>query len=136
MKLLAATIVIGPLMLVGVPPAVAGQSAFALGSRAPVQSAAADDSAADRDAYARKAQDELREWRRKLHDFGDKAEANGKAAGNTANDDLTQAWTKIEAASDKLQTMGAQRWESAKTSFEMASHELAETWRKKHPGDK
>jgi ribosomal protein L7/L12 len=136
MKLLTASIVIGPLMVIGALSAVAGQSAQALGSRAAVQVAAAADSAADRESYARKAQDELREWQHKLREFGDQAAASGKAAGNAANDDLNQARTKAEAASDRLQTVGAEGWESAKASFEKASHDLADTWHRVHPDDK
>jgi hypothetical protein len=136
MKLLVASIVIGPLMLIGVLPASAGQSSPAFGSPAGVQVAAADDSAADRDSYTRKAQDELREWQHKLREFGDQAAASGKAAGNAANDDLNQARTKAEAASDRLQTVGAEGWASAKASFEKASHELSDTWHRVHPDDK
>jgi len=84
MKLLTASIVIGPLMLIGALPAVAGPSAPASGSRAAVQVAAANESAADRDSYTRRAQDELREWQHKLREFGDQAAASGKAAGNAA----------------------------------------------------
>jgi hypothetical protein len=46
------------------------------------------------------------------------------------------AWNKAEAASRKLETVGAEGWEHAKTSFEQASRELAETWHKIHPEDK
>jgi hypothetical protein len=49
---------------------------------------------------------------------------------------LTKAWTKAEAASRKLQTVGAKDWESAKTSFEKASRELAEAWDKIRSPDK
>jgi len=44
--------------------------------------------------------------------------------------------TKAEAASRQLQTVGAKGWESAKTSFEKASRELAEAWHKIHPEEK
>jgi hypothetical protein len=42
----------------------------------------------------------------------------------------------ILAPASKLQTVGAEGWESAKTSFEKASRELAEAWHKIHPEDK
>jgi hypothetical protein len=90
----------------------------------------------DRDTYLQRARDEMQEWRRKLHDFSAKAEANGKEAGNAAETDLNKAWTKTEAASRRLQTVGAEGWQRAKTSFEKASHELAEAWHKLHPEDK
>jgi len=136
MRILTASIVIGPLMLIGALPAAAGQSALALGSGASVRFAAAGDSTADRDTYTRAARDEMQEWQRKLHDFSERAEAKGKEVGNAAENDLNQAWAKAEAASRQLQTVGAEGWESAKTSFEKASHELAEAWHRVHPEDK
>jgi hypothetical protein len=135
MRMLTASIVIGPLVLIGALPA-AGQSTLALGSGAPVQLAAGGDSTADRDTYTQKARDEMQEWQRKLHDFSEKAEAKGKEAGNAAENDLNKAWAQAEAASRKLQTVGAESWESAKTSFEEASRELADAWHKVHPEDK
>ena len=136
MRILNASIVIGALMLIGALPAAAGQSPPALGSGAPVRVAAGGDTTADRDTYTQKAKDETQEWQQKLHDFSEKAEAKGKEAGNAAEVDLNKAWTKAEAASRKLQTVGADGWESAKTSFEKASHELADAWHKIRPQDK
>ncbi len=137
MRILAASIVIGPLLLIGALPA-AGQSTPALGAgaRAPVQLAAGTGSTADKDTFTQKAREEIQEWQRKLHDFGGKAEAKGKEAGDAAEHDLHEAWTKAEAASRKLQAAGAEDWESAKASYEKASHELAETWHRVHPDDK
>jgi hypothetical protein len=141
MRFLTTAIVIGPLMLVGAPFAAAGQSSLVPASLVPgssisVQLAAGDNSTTDKDTYLHKAQDEVREWQRKLHDLGDKAEAKGKEAGNATADDLNSAWTRTEAESRKLQTAGADGWESAKASFEKASRELAEAWHKVHPDDK
>jgi hypothetical protein len=134
MRILTASIVIGPLLLIGALPAAAG-SAFAPGSSASVRLAAGDDTT-DRDTYAHEAQDQMQEWQRKLHEFGEKTETTGKAAGTAAGNDLDTAWTKAEAASRKLQSVGAEGWESAKSSYEEASHELAETWHKAHPEEK
>jgi hypothetical protein len=136
MRILTASIVIGPLVLLGALPAAAGQSTLALGSGTPIRLAAGGDSTADRDTYTQKARAEMQEWQRKLHDFGEKAAAKGKEAGNAAENDLNEAWTKAEAASRQLQTVGAEGWESARTSFEKASHELAEAWHKIHPEEK
>jgi len=133
MKILTAAIVIGPLMLIGALPAGAGQS---ISSDTPIQLAAGSDSTPDRDTYIQKARDEMQEWQQKLHDFSEKAKAKGNAAGNAAENDLNEAWTKAKAASDELQTAGADSWESAKTSYKEASHELAEAWHKIHPEDK
>jgi hypothetical protein len=135
MRILSAAMVIGPLVLIGALHAAAGQSTLALGSGAPIQLAAGGDSTADRDTYTQKARDEMQEWQRKLHDFSEKVVAKGKEAGNATENDLHEAWTKAEAASRQLQTVGAEGWESARSSFEKASHELAETWHKIHPED-
>jgi hypothetical protein len=135
MRMLTTAIVIGPLVLIGALPA-AGQSTLALGSSAPVQLAAGGDSTADRDTYTQRARDEMQEWQQKLHDFSEKAAVKGKEAGNAAENDLNKAWAKADAASRKLQTVGAEGWVSAKTSFEKASHELADDWHRIRPQDK
>jgi carboxypeptidase C (cathepsin A) len=134
MRMLTVSIVIGPLVLIGALPA-AGQSTLTLGSGASVQLAAGD-STADRDTYTQRARDEMQEWQRKLHDFSKRAVAKGKEAGSAAENDLNKTWTKAEAASRKLQTVGAEGWVSAKTSFEKASHELADAWHRIRPQDK
>jgi hypothetical protein len=135
MRMLTVSIVIGPLVLIGALPA-AGQSPLALGSGAPVPLAAGADSAADRDTYTQMARDKMQEWQRKLHDFSARAAAKGKQLDNAAENDLNTAWTKAKAASSRLQTVGAEGWESAKTSFEEASRELADAWDKIRPEDK
>ena len=128
MRILAAAIVIGPLMLVGGLPAAA-QSTLAPGSSAPVQSAAAaGSSAVDRDTYAHEACDAVQEWRRKLRDFSEQAKVEGAKAGSATEKGLNEAWAKADAASRKLQNIGAESWASAKTSYEQASRELAAAW--------
>jgi len=136
MKLLTTAIVIGPLMLFGALPAAADSSALDLRSGVAVRLAATGDQAVDHDSYTQKARDDMQDWQRKLHEFGDQAEAKGKAAGAAADDGLNQAWTKAKTASERLQTIGAEGWDGAKTSFEQASHDLADRWHKVHPDDK
>ncbi|HXQ52184.1 MAG TPA: hypothetical protein VN802_13905 [Stellaceae bacterium] len=136
MRILAASIVIGPLMLVGALPAGAGPSTLSLGSGAPVRLAAAGDATSDRDTYMQKARDDMQEWQRKLHDFSANVEAKGKEAGAATEADLNRAWTKAEAASRQLQTVGAEAWDNAKSSYEKATRELADAWNKARPQDK
>ncbi len=133
MKILAASLVIAPFMLVGALPAAAGPS---ISSDTPIQLAAANDSTADRDTYARTARDHMRDWRHKLQDFGEKAKAKGQKEGDAAEKDLNAAWIKTEAESRKLQTASIEGWESAKISFEKASRELADAWNRIRPEDK
>ena len=128
MRMLTASIVIGSLVLFGALPAAAGQSTLSPGASAPVRLAANGDPTVDKDTYLQRARKEMQEWRRRLHDFSARAEANGKGTGNTAETDLNKAWTRTEAASRKLQTVGAEGWDHAKASFEQASHELADAW--------
>jgi len=94
MRVLFASIVIGPLMLFGALPAAAGQS---ISSSTPIQLAAGEDSTADRDTYTQKARDAMHEWQQKLHDFSEKAKAKGQEEGKAAENELNAAWTKAEA---------------------------------------
>ena len=113
MRLLAASIVIGPLMLIGALPAAADQSSP---SGTHIQLAAASNSAAERDTYTQRTRDDMRQWQQKLHDFGENAKATGQQAGNAAGNELNAAWTKTQAEAGKLQAASADGWESAKAS--------------------
>jgi hypothetical protein len=135
MRSLATAIIIGSLTLIGALPATA-QSAPALGSDAPVRPAATGDMTADRDTYTRKAQDDMQDWQRKLHDFGEKAAANGHAVADAAENDLNAAWIAADADARKLQIATAAGWEDAKISFEKASRDLADAWDKIRLQDK
>jgi hypothetical protein len=132
-RILTASIVIGPLLLIGASPAAVAQS---VSSHPPVQMATGSAPTADRDTYTQKARDEVREWQRKLDDFSEQAKARGQKEGSAAEVELNAAWTKTEAEGQKLQTATAEEWASAKVSFEQASHELADAWDKVRPGDK
>ena len=127
MKAVALALIVAPLLLVTAPPSTATSAA--------VQLVAVSDQVADRDSYKQKAEADMREWRRKLHDFGAKAEATGKQAGDTAKSDLDQAWASADDAAAKLKAAGDKDWESAKARFETATHELAEAWRRINPND-
>jgi len=136
MRILTAAIVFTPLMLIGVLPALAGQPVSLTPSNAPVRLAADTASTADRDTYMQRAKVELQEWQRKVHDFGEQAKAKGQTASDSTGNELNEAWSKTEAASHRLQTASADGWDSAKISFEKASHNLADAWHKVHPEDK
>ncbi len=121
------SIVIGSLMLIGVLHAAAGQS---LPTDRPVRLAASSDATADRDTYVRKAQDDLRDWQQKLHEFGEKAKIERQKDSTAVENDLNKAWAKTKTEADKLQSASADAWESAKVSYEKASRELMDDWRK------
>jgi hypothetical protein len=135
MKILAASIVFGPLMLMGALPVAAGPSTRA---DTPTQLAADSDAArpADRDTYSQNAKDQMTSWQQKVHDFNAQAAAKGKEVGDATDDGLNKAWAKTQAASARLQSAGDDGWQDAKSSFERASQSLADTWHKIHPDDK
>jgi len=127
MRRLTVAIIIGPLMLFGALPAAMGQSAP---TDKPTQSTAGSDRTTDRDTYTQKAQDTVQEWQQKLHDFNETAKAKGQTAGKAATDGLNTAWTNTQDAAHKLKSASAATWDSAKTGFEKASHDLSDAWDK------
>ncbi|PKU23022.1 hypothetical protein [Telmatospirillum siberiense] len=135
MRIIIASLVLGPLLLIGGTAADAGTSVFPIES-APVKIAARADSSADREGFVQRARERTAEWQQKLQILNDKAAANGSAAGTAAEEDLHKAWIKIEAASHRLEDASDEEWQDAKTAFETASHELADTWHRRYPADK
>jgi hypothetical protein len=127
MKTIFASIVIGSFMLFGALPAAAIQP---ISSNTPIQMAVGGDSAADRAMFSQKARDAMQDWRQKLQDFGDRAKVKGQEEGNAAGNELNAAWTKADAEEHTLEGASAEGWESAKISFETASHDLKELWDK------
>ena len=98
-----------------------------------VPMAVADDPDTDRTAYTTRAGAELQEWRRKIHDFGERAEVKGHDAGRATHKGLETAWTNTQAESHKLRDATAAGWQEARRSYERASHSLAEAWHKADP---
>lgn len=78
----------------------------------------------------------MQDWQQKLHAFSETAKAKGEKAGDAAAHELNTAWTKAQAQAHKLQTAGAEDWESAKASYEKASRELADAWDRNRPRHK
>src|SRR5579862_8290533 len=112
MKFLVARMLVGPFLLMSAPAFAAGQPP------ASVQTAATGESARDRDSYVQKVQADIQEWRQKIEAFDKKAGAKAQTANETAKQDLHTAWTRTEAESHKLSSVGADAWEDAKRSFE------------------
>ena len=73
-----------------------------------VRLAAAYDSTADRETYAQKARDDVQEWQRKLHTFGERIQDRATQAHNSAGNDLNKAWTRAEAASRRLEIVSSE----------------------------
>jgi len=127
----ASTVVISLLFigLIGTLPA-AGQSIQPPKSAALVRMAAVADWKAERDTYVQKARDEVQAWQQKLHDVREKTKTRNSEASIRAQNEFNAAWTETEDAFHKLETVGAEDWESAKISFNKASQKLATIWEK------
>jgi len=132
MKALNALAASATLLLMAALPA-AGQSTAPRASGAPTQLSAESDFGAKKDEYVRRSKAEMEEWRLKIHDFGETAEAKGHEASADAKAGLQTAWEKTEAESRKLETASADGWDNAKSSFEHASQDLKDRWHRIHP---
>jgi hypothetical protein len=135
MRLFIAPMLLGTLALTGVSPAAA-QSKPVSDKGTSVGVATARDPAAERSSYTQKAQDEVRIWEQKLHDFDAKVQASASGAKASAAKDLDDAWAQTKTASARLETAGEKDWDSAKAAFQTASHKLAVAWHKLNPADK
>jgi hypothetical protein len=132
MRILPTSTVVGYFLLIGLIGTLpaAGQSIQPPQSAAPSRVAVVADWNAEREAYVQKARDDVQEWQRKLHDFSEKTRTKTSEANITAKNDFNTAWTEAEDAFHKLETVGANDWESAKTSYNKASQKLAAIWEK------
>ena len=135
MRPLIVPIAIAMLTLAGASPAAA-QSKPASDQGTSVGMATPHDAAAERNSYTQKAQDEVRIWEQKLHDFDAKLQAKATAAKAGASKDLDDAWAQTKAAAARLETASEKDWDSAKASFRSASHKLAVAWHKLNPAGK
>lgn len=135
MRIIIVPIVIGTFALAGVLPAAA-QSKSISDKGTSVGVATTRDPAVERNSYMQKAQDEVRVWERKLHDFDAKVQAGATDAKASASKDLNDAWAQTETASARLETAGEKDWDSAKASFQTASQKLAVAWQRVNPADK
>ena len=116
-------------------------SGAALAAPPPLQSGAslrlavADAPPEDRTTYTAKADQDVGNWRVKLHDFGEKAEVQGKQASKATREGLETAWSKTEEAGRQLKTATVAGWDDAKRAYEKASRELSDTWNKVASGN-
>jgi hypothetical protein len=140
MRIVIVPIVIGLLVLAGAAPAVAQSKPDKTIS---VGSVTTNDAAAERNSFTNHAQDEMRVWEQKLHDFNAKQTTNASEAQTSASKDLDTSWTETQAAWTQLVkvglnvgTAGANAWASAQADFQAASQKLASTWQKANPEGK
>src|SRR5271170_5642355 len=107
MKFLTAAIVLAPIMLIGASPVFAAQPNSLSLSNAPIRLTADTDSTTERDTYTQRAKNEVQDWERKVHAFGEQTKVEGQAANNLAGKDLNEAWRETDAASHMLQAASA-----------------------------
>jgi hypothetical protein len=134
MRILFAPIVIGTLALTGASPAAA-QSKPA-DKTTSVGLSTTRDPTAERNSYTQQAQDEVRIWEKRLHDFDTKAQVKATAAEASASKDLNNAWTETKSASSQLETAADADWDGAKTSFKKATDKLVVAWHNANPSGK
>lgn len=134
MKILNVVVAGGTLLLIAALPAI-GQPISPRAGGAPVHLVAEQDFGAKKDEYVRRMKDEMRDWQKKIHDFGERAEDKGHEASDATKAGLRDAWAKTETESRRLESAGAEGWESAKSAFETASNNMKGAWRKIHPED-
>jgi TolA-binding protein len=129
MRILPISTVVGSFLLIGTFPA-ASQSIQPPQSASSFRIAAVADWKTERDIYVQKARDEVQAWQQKLHDLREKVQTRNSEANITAQNDFNTAWKETEDAFRKLETVRAEDWESAKTSYNKASLKLAAIWEK------
>ena len=134
MRILFAPIVIGTLALTGVSPAVA-QSKPA-DKPTSVGLSTTRDPAAERSSYTLQAQDEVRLWEKRLHDFDAKAQVKATVSEASASKELNDAWTDTKSASSRLETAAEADWDGAKASFKKATDKLVVAWHNANPSSK
>ena len=128
MKLLLILGTTAPLLLAGAVPAVAQQAT------APPAATSATHTTTDfttsRNAYLHDAREHMRHWGQRLQAFGAQVHASGEQVADPAAKDLDVAWAKTRNEWHLLQDATASDWAQAKQSFETASLQLRDVWRK------
>jgi hypothetical protein len=135
MNVLAVLIVAGPLMAIAGLPAVADYPAPLLGDGSLLKLADNQDFAARKQAYLEKMQNEMAEWRTKMHATGERTEAAVHDASADTKAHLDRTWAATERTWRKLQTESAEGWDKTKTAYERSTADLRTQWHKLHPED-
>jgi len=126
-------------LVVGAPlvglPIVAQDPALPGVTNAPLQLIEDNDFAARKDTYLQKSRTEMEEWRNKIHNAGERAEAKGHEANASAKARFNRAWTATERQWRKLQTESAESWDRTRRAYERMTADLRAQWHKIHPED-
>jgi len=134
MNVFTVLVVGGPLLLMA-GPAMADHPTPLLVHGTLLTLADSEDFAARKNAYVQKMQNEMAEWRRKMHATGERTEAAAHDASADAKAHLDRTWSATERASRKLRAESAEGWDKTKTAYERSTAQLRTQWHKLHPED-
>jgi hypothetical protein len=70
------------------------------------------DAATERNSYTHQAQDEVRVWEQKLHDFDAEVQVKATDAKASTSKDIDDAWAQTKTAFAGLETAGEKDWDS------------------------
>lgn len=135
MNVFTVLIVGGPLLLMAGLPAMADYPAPLRVHGTLLKLADDQDFAARKNAYVQKMQNEMAEWRTKMHAAGERTEATVHNASADARAHLDRTWSATERASRKVQAESAEGWDKSKTAYERSTAQLRRQWHKLHPED-
>jgi hypothetical protein len=135
MNVLTVFVVGGPLLLMAGLPAMADHPTPLLVHGTLLTLADSEDFAARKHAYVQKMQNEMAEWRRKMHATGERTEAAAHDASADAKAHLDRTWSATERASRKLRAESSEGWDKTKTAYERSTAQLRTQWHKLHPED-
>lgn len=135
MNVLSVLVVGGPLLLMTGLPAMAGHPTPSLVNGTLLKLADDEDFAARKDAYVQRMQNEMAEWRSKMHATGEQTGAEVREANADVKAHLDRTWSATERASRKLQAASAEGWDKTKAGYERSTAQLRTQWHKLHPED-
>lgn len=135
MNVLAVLAVGGPLLLMAGLPVMADHPTPLVANGGLLKLADDEDFAARKSAYVQKMQNEMAEWRRKMHATGGRTEAAVHNASADARAHLDRTWSATERASRKVQAESAEGWAKTKIAYERSTAQLRTQWHKLHPED-
>lgn len=136
---LAGALALGSLLITGVLPAAAALRAPLPALTADVkiapdvQLAAVDSN--ERREYTARLREEMREWRQKMHDIGDRAEMKAHKVSRATRKQLDAAWSRTQAEARHLERATSRGWDKAKDAYERAKDNLRTAWNNTFPND-
>ena len=133
MKILLATLIVGPSILAGAAHAELAVYNPLLASPGAIHVVAMANPA-DRKTYVRTMDAKMEEWRTKIGHFTARTQESATAAGDAASNEIHVAWSHVEQTSSASSTPPAKTVGTrAKAAYEQASQDLEATWARVGP---